>query len=459
MNFRNPYSNHLAKQIRSQQPITTPLVLFLYFLLILAFGCLIGWHITSYRFKSQMIATTTQLTNTQQQLEETKATLMHLQENALQLNTQLAKLETTNSLLLTQLDLKEEKAGKIEDNLRIQFKNLAHELLEEKSKKFTLQNKEHLEILLNPLRERIQTFEKQVEQANKEDIARSVALRTEISKLSELNIKITKEAENLTKAIKGDTKAQGNWGEFILESILEKSGLAKDREYVVQASFITDEGKRYQPDVIIKLPTQRHLIIDAKVSLINYEQFFNTALEEDREQQLKKHLLSVRRHITTLSDKGYQSQYGIQGLDFVIMFIPIEPAFSLLIQHDHTIFNEAYEKNIVIVSPSTLIATLRTISNVWKQTYQNQNALEIAQQSGALYDKFVGFVEDLKQVGRQLDITQKSYVDAMKKLYDGKGNLVARVEKIKSLGARTTKTLDEQLLKRSQAIQITALEE
>ncbi|MHB9148029.1 MAG: DNA recombination protein RmuC [Candidatus Amoebophilus sp.] len=421
-----------------------------YILLALAIGLLIGWHIASSCLKVQTKSLQTQLSGTQQQLEEAKLVLSQAQAQELQLSTQLARLETVNSNLSKQLEEQKQAVNAMEDKLSIQFKNLANELLEEKSKKFTAQNKENLEALLKPLGERIQAFEKQVEQTNKEDLERNVALRTEITRLYTLNMQITKEAENLAKAIKGDTKTQGNWGEFILESILEKSGLIKDREYVIQASFVTEEGKRYQPDVVIKLPTEKHLIVDAKVSLINYEQFFNTEHEEEKVQQLKKHLSSVRRHISSLSEKNYQMEYSLQGLDFVIMFIPIEPAFSLIVQHDHAIFSEAYEKNIIIVSPSTLIATLRTISNIWKQEYQNQNALEIAQQSGALYDKFVGFIEDLKQIGRQLDITQKSYVEAMKKLYDGKGNLVTRVEKIKSLGARATKAIDQQLLDRAE---------
>jgi DNA recombination protein RmuC len=414
----------------------------------------VSWHVVSNRCQLQIKTFQLKLEQSEQQFEETKSTLTQAQTHELQLSTQLAKLETINSNLATQLTEQKQEVNKMEDKLSIQFKNLANELLEEKSKKFTDQNKVNLEAILKPLGERIQAFEKQVEQTNKEGLERNVALRTEITRLYTLNLQITKEAENLAKAIKGDTKTQGNWGEFILESILEKSGLVKDREYQIQASFVTEDGKRYQPDVIIKLPTEKHLIVDAKVSLVNYEQFFNTEEDEEKVIQLKKHLLSIRKHIDSLSEKNYQTQYSLKGLDFVIMFIPIEPAFSLVVQHDQAIFIEAYEKNIIIVSPSTLIATLRTISNIWRQEHQNQNALEIAQQSGALYDKFVGFIEDLKQVGKQLDITQKSYVEAMKKLYDGKGNLVKRVENIKSLGARATKSLDQQLLDRAQVTQL-----
>jgi len=429
-------------------------LLVLYIILAFSLGILVSWYLATNRWQLQNKTLHLKLEQSEQQLEETKSVLEQAKTQELQLNTQLAKLETINTNLATQLAEQKEEVNKIEDKLSIQFKNLANDLLEEKSKKFTDQNKVNLETLLKPLGERIQSFEKQIEQTNKEGLERNVALRTEISRLYTLNMQITKEAENLAKAIKGDTKIQGNWGEFILESILEKSGLIKDREYQIQASFVTEDGKRYQPDVIIKLPAAKHLIIDAKVSLINYEQFFNTEESEEKLAQLKKHLVSVRKHIDSLSEKNYQTQYSLQGLDFVLMFIPIEPAFSLVVQHDSTIFSEAYEKNIIIVSPSTLIATLRTISNIWRQEYQNQNALEIAHQSGALYDKFVGFIEDLKQVGRQLDLTQKSYVEAMKKLYDGKGNLVKRVENIKSLGARTTKAIDQQLLDRADVKQI-----
>jgi DNA recombination protein RmuC len=413
-------------------------------------GAIITWYLATSKLGLQTQSLQLKLDTSQQQLAETKAEFTQTKDQNLQLNTNLARLETLNSNLVEKLAEQKQEIDKVEDKLSIQFKNLANDLLEEKSKKFTDQNKSNLEAILKPLGERIQSFEKQVQETNKEGLERNVALRIELKRLHELNMQITQEAENLTRAIKGDNKTQGNWGEFILESVLEKSGLIKDREYIIQASFIGEEGKRYQPDVIIKLPTGRNLIIDAKVSLVNYEQFFNLEYEEERMEHLKKHLQSIRKHIKSLSEKNYQTLYQLQGLDFVLMFIPMEPAFSLVVQYDHTIFTDAYEKNIILVSPSTLIATLRTIANIWKQEYQNQHALEIATQSGALYDKFVGFVEDLKQVGHQLDSTQKVYVEAMKKLYDGKGNLVRRAEQIKQLGARTTKSLDPQLLARAQ---------
>lgn len=331
-----------------------------------------------------------------------------------------------------------------------QFNSLASEVLDQKSRKFAEHNKDQIQQILSPLAERIGRFEQQVTAANQDNLTQSVALRTEIQKLAELNTRITQEAENLTKAIKGDTKVQGNWGEFILESILEKSGLVKDREYVVQASFTTGEGKRYQPDVIVNLPEGRHIIIDSKVSLVNYERFFSLEDEEDRTLALKRHVQSMRKHIKDLGEKNYQGHYHLDSLDFILMFVPIEPAFSLAAQHDLSLFNEAYEKNIVLVSPSTLIATLRTIANIWKQERQNQNALEIAERSGALYDKFVGLVEDLTQLGRQMDTAQKSYTEAMRKLSQGKGNLVRRTEHIKALGAKASKSLEQKLIDRAQ---------
>lgn len=388
----------------------------------------------------------TQIQAVQQQLEETKEALSTAQDYGLQKVQDLARLETTNQHLNARLEEQKQEVEAIQEKLTVQFRNLANDLLEEKSKKFTDQNKVNIGHVLEPLRERIQAFEKQVAESNKEHLIHSVALRTEVKKLNELNAQITKEAENLAKAIKGDTKTQGNWGEFILESILEKSGLTKGREYRVQESFSAEggEGKRYQPDVIINLPEDKHIVIDAKVSLVSYEQFFNAEQEAQQALALKRHVQSIRNHIKELSEKNYPNLHGIKSLDFLLMFIPLEPAFSLAVQNDPGIFNEAYKKNIILVSPTTLMATLRIIANLWRHEYQNQNALKIAQQGGALYDKFVGFVEDMKQLGKQVDTTQDTYGKAMKKLCEGQGNLVKRAYDIKNLGARTSKSLDSQ---------------
>ncbi len=420
-----------------------------YLILGLIVGTAGSWYLLGTRLGVHNQALQTQLQAVQQQLEEKEVKLSKEREDSLNRARDVSRLETDNQHLSAKLKEQKQEEEAIQEKLTAQFKNLANELLEEKSKKFTDQNKVQLESILKPLGERIQSFEKQVAESNKEHLVRSVALRTEIKKLNELNTQITKEAENLAKAIKGDTKIQGNWGEFILESILEKSGLTKGREYRVQESFgaeVVEKNKYYRPDVIVKLPKNRHIIIDAKVSLVNYEQFFNAEEKEKKAFALKRHIQSVRNHIKTLSEKNYPNLYGIKSLDFVLMFIPLEPAFGLAVQNDLDIFNEAYKKNIVLVSPTTLMATLRTIANLWKHEYQNQNAMKIAQQGGALYDKFVGFVEDMKKLGKQVEATQETYEKTMNKLCEGQGNLVKKVEDIKALGARTSKSIDPQLV-------------
>lgn len=358
------------------------------------------------------------------------------------LEIEIARLKSEKEHL--ENEIKKEHEDK--DSIVMQFQNIATNIIEEKTKKFTEQNQTNLNNILKPLADNIQMFEQQIKDSNKQANDQTVALRLELAKLYTLNSKITQEAENLANAIKGDTKIQGNWGEMILEKILETSGLERDREYTVQTSLLTETGKRYQPDVVLNLPMDRHIIIDSKVSLNNYEQYFNSEDKIIKTDQLKKHLTSVKKHVLELAEKNYQTLYTVGSLDFVLMFIPIEQAYTLIVQNDQGIFSEAYERNIILVSPSTLIATLRTISNIWKSEYQNKNALEIAQQSGALYDKFVGFVEDIKLIGKNLDNTKSSYVDAVKKLYEGKGNLISRTEKIKTLGVKASKNLDQKLI-------------
>ncbi len=396
-------------------------------------------------------------------LQEKTLLLQHREENLRTKNEELAELkkridelvvsnknlEIELTKLKTEKDhLSEQLAKEREDknSVVMQFQNIASEILEEKTKKFTEQNQVNLHNILKPLADNIQLFEQQIKDSNKQANEQTVALRLELAKLYTLNNKITQEAENLARAIKGDAKIQGNWGEMILEKILETSGLERDREYTIQTSFLTESGKRYQPDVIVNLPMERHIIIDSKVSLNNYEQYFNSEDQATQHDQLKKHLTSVKKHVLELAEKNYQTLYSVGSLDFVLMFIPIEQAYTLIVQNDKEILSEAYDKNVILVSPSTLIATLRTISNIWKSEYQNKNALEIAQQCGALYDKFVGFIEDIKVIGKNIDGTKNAYVDAVKKLYTGKGNLISRVERIKTLGVKTTKSIDSKLI-------------
>ncbi len=313
----------------------------------------------------------------------------------LELNSSLSSLKSDYSNLQEKLSEQKLEVEQLQEKFTKEFENLANKILDEKSSKFTIQNKENLDQILKPLGEKIKDFEKKVEDVYVNDSKERAGLVQQIKTLHELNQQMSKDATNLTNALKGQTKTQGNWGEFILESILEKSGLEKNREYFVQESLTTESGKRFQPDVLVKLPENKTIVIDSKVSLIAYEKYSSSEDENEKSSAIREHILSIRNHLKGLSSKSYQNLYQIQSLDFVLMFLPIEPAFGLAVQNDIGLFNEAFEKNIVIVSPSTLLATLRTIASIWRQENQNKNALEIARQSGALYDKFVGFVEDL----------------------------------------------------------------
>ena len=384
-------------------------------------------------------------------LQAINAELRAERENVLSLNNENVELKTKYVNLETRLREQKLELTQVQEKFALEFKHLANEIFEEKSKKFTDQNKSNLNDLLKPLGEKLSTFEQKVEQSSKESIMRNTALREQIIALRDLNQKMSEEAENLTKALKGDVKTQGNWGEVILESILEKSGLERGREYVTQETHHSDEGRRLRPDVIIKLPENKNLIIDAKMSLVAYEKYMNTDDADERAVHLKNHLLSVKAHIKGLSEKNYHQLFDGGNLDYVLMFIPIESAFSLIVQHGGELYNDAHEKSIIIVSPATLIATLRTVASIWKHEYQNQNALEIARQGGALYDKFKSFVDDLMEVGRSLDKSKAQYADAMNKLVSGRDNLIRKTERLKELGAKANKKMDDNLLNRAGA--------
>jgi len=389
------------------------------------------------------------LLNLQEEIEIIRGELTSEREKSQKFsNLFAAKTEELKSLN-EKLESQKKDLESIQEKFQIQFKNLANEILEEKTRKFTDQNKVNLSEILNPLKEKILEFEKKVEQTNKESIERNSSLKEQIAGLKELNQQITKEAENLTRALKGESKTQGNWGEFILESILEKSGLIKGEQYEVQVSKTNEDGRRLQPDVIIKLPEQKNIIIDSKVSLTAYEKYISADDERLKESELKNHLLSIRGHIKGLGEKNYQNMYEIGSLDFVLLFMPIEPAFGLAVQNDPELFSDAYDKNIVIVSPTTLIATLRTIASIWRQENQNKNALEIARQGGQLFDKFKSFTDDLVKVGENLKSTKSNYDQAMNKLASGKGNLISRADKLRELGAKATKVLDQRLIDRA----------
>ncbi len=348
--------------------------------------------------------------------------------------------------IIRNLHEKQRELEDIQKKFTAEFENIANRLLDEKSRKFTEQNKSNLDNILNPLKERIRDFETKVDQTYKAELAERVSLKTEIKNLVDLNKQISLEANNLAKALKGDNKKQGNWGEVILEKILERSGLVKDAEYKTQFSTLNDEGRRIQPDVAIMLPDNKHIIIDAKVSLVAYEACVNAECEEDRERYIKEHIFSVRSHIKVLSDKNYQTATAFDTPDFVLLFVPIESSFSIAVQADLDLFEFAWSRKIVIVSPSTLLATLKTVSSIWKQERQTRNVLEIAEQSGRLYDKFVGFMEDMERISKNIDQSKTAYDSAINKLRDGRGNLISSVERLKSLGAKTTKTLPEKYL-------------
>ncbi|MFN7100085.1 MAG: DNA recombination protein RmuC [Flavobacterium sp.] len=331
-----------------------------------------------------------------------------------------------------------------------EFENLANKILEEKSNKFTEQNRENMKNILSPLQDKIQLFEKKVEDTHKESIDYHAALRQQILGLREMNIQMSKETINLTKALKGDSKMQGNWGELVLERVLEKSGLEKGREYEVQQAFTTEVGDRVFPDVVINLPDGKKMIVDSKVSLTAYEKYSNEEDDNIRSGWLKEHVNSIKRHVEQLGNKNYHDLYHIESPDFVLLFIPIEPAFAVALNEDNSLYNKAFEKNIVIVTPSTLLATLRTIDSMWTNQKQQENALEIARQAGALYDKFEGFVNDLIKIGKKIDESKTEYTAAMNKLVDGKGNLITSVEKLKKMGAKAKKALPESIINRAE---------
>jgi DNA recombination protein RmuC len=337
---------------------------------------------------------------------------------------------------------------KLNEKFTKEFENLANKILDEKSVKFTDQNKKNIEQILSPLQEKIMSFEKRVEDTHKDTIDRQSALKQQILGLKELNQQMSKETSNLTKALKGDSKMRGNWGELVLERVLEKSGLQKGSEYEVQQTIKTEDGRTLFPDVVIHLPGGKKMVIDSKVSLNAYERFINEEDEEMQQRYLKEHVASLKKHVTDLSGKSYHD-YHIESPDFVLLFVPIEPAFAMALNYDGNLYSEAFDKNIVIVTPTTLLATLRTIDTMWQNEKQQKNALDIAIAAGALYDKFVGLTEDLIKVGTQIDTVQKTYKSSMNKLTEGSGNLVGRIERLKRLGAKANKSLHEKLVNRA----------
>jgi DNA recombination protein RmuC len=439
-------------------------------LIYLVIGIIIGWVMGLFYYRGKSGQRGEESISGQQMMNE-QALKLSVADNELKMNKSIIE-EITNQLESKQtkivelekllsgaeerirfFEMKNEENRKALEEMNQRFTKdfelIAGKLLEEKSKKFADQNKNNLDEILKPFQERIKDFEKKVNDVYDIEMRDKISLREEVKKLYELNARISNEAANLTNALKGDNKKQGNWGELILEKVLERSGLVRDVEYKSQVVTSNADGETIKPDFVVFLPDNKHLIIDAKVSLTAYEQMVNAASDEERSMYLKEHVASIKNHVKTLSDKNYYSSGKFTTPDFVLLFMPMESAFSVAIQYDAELFNYAWDRRTVLVSPTTLLATLRTVASLWKIENQNRNALEIAERAGALYDKFEGLMKDLIDVGKKMDDSKSAYEEAMKKLYTGNGNLIRRVEQIKTLGAKTTKQLPPTLVERS----------
>ncbi len=424
-------------------------------------GTVLGYFIASLKQKANTAILQERINLLQDQrntFDQAKTDLLkkqdQLQEDKEFFQNELTARNVAFENLQHQFKEKTSELEQLQEKFTKDFEIIANKILDEKSSKFTLQNKENLDTLLKPLQERISSFEKKVEETNKESLGRHSELRQQIKGLAELNLQMSKDADNLTKALKGDAKMQGNWGELILTRILEKSGLEKNREYTVQDSHLDEQGKRLQTDVLIHLPDGKKMIIDSKVSLTAFERYVSETEETQKAVYLKQHITSVKQHVATLSAKNYQLLLE-ESPDTVFMFIPIEPAFALASAHHPQLYEEDFNKIVIIVTPSTLLAALRLVENLWQNDRQKKNAIEIATHAGRLYDSFTLLTEELTKIGLQLETVRNTYDRSMVKL-TGKGNLINRVEKLKKLGAITSKQLDQKLLKSAEEDDATA---
>lgn len=439
-------------------------------LVFLLTGILIGglamWLILRGKLNAQQLYDPSRLIQSEQEVAVARQQLEDMKLQAVKSEAELNKYRDALSATMSEtaaaraqveatqnrLDEHRKELESLRQQMKEQFSAIAADVVLKNSARIQEEHKVKLDDILSPLRDKIEKFETQVRQTHEERIREHQSLREQLGQLQSLNKSIGDEARNLVTALKGQSKTQGNWGEMILEKILERSGLVKGREYLIQSSMQSEDGRRLQPDVIISLPEGRSLVVDSKVSLIAYERYCNEEDDVLRALALKEHLNSVRKHIKDLSGKNYQSLYQINTLDFVLLFIPVEPAFALAVEQDQELFNEAFDRNIVLVTTSTLLATLRTIASIWRLEYQNKNAMEIARQSGDLYDKFVALVEDMISVGKKMQEAQLAYEGTMNKLHLGRGNLISRVENLKKLGLKTSKQINQKLLDRTEDI-------
>lgn len=470
-NYSHPVinCNHITRNTKPATP--NPTIMELISIAFILIGVILGYIIAHFKNKSSQVLSNEEAEALEREREQAMQTISRLEERNERLDAEVSevkdnyqkeqnraseaekenvRLKSINDNLKERLDEQKEEMQNLQERFKDEFENLANKILEEKSQKFTEQNKEKLDQLLKPLGEKMEEFKKKVEETHKEDIEGRSSLKQHLEHLKEMNQQMAQEAKDLTKALKGDSKTQGSWGEVILQRILEKSGLSKGREYEIQENHRSEDGRNLYPDVVVYLPDDKRLVIDSKVSLKAYEQFTSAEDEAERTEALEQHVNSLRSHVKGLSKKNYEQLYGGKSPDFVLMFVPIESAFGVALQHDASLYYDAFDKNIVIVSPSTLLATLATIDSVWKQEYQNKNAQEIAERGGALYDKFVLFVESMQDIGQRIRQTQESYDEAMGRLSEGRGNMIRQVEMLRELGAKSSKSLPGDLTDRQQ---------
>lgn len=386
----------------------------------------------------------------QEEIKSLKQIISTENNEKTQLKTHIAEIETLNKQQQKSAAEKQALIHETKEELKVQFKSLANDIFDEKDKKFSAQSKQKLDAIIDPFSKQLNEFKKKVDDVYHNEGKQRASLITEVKSLRELNQQLNTEARNLTQALKGDKKLQGNWGELILERVLEQSGLRKGQEYETQGGFRDAENNILKPDVIIHLPQDKDVIVDSKVSLLAYERYASSDSDEEQTQALNEHMEAIKSHIKTLSEKDYSSLNGIKSLDFVLMFIPIEPAFNVAFQHNDKIFIDAFSSKIVVVTPTTLLATLKTIENLWRYEKQNQNARDIADRAANIYDKFRGFIEDIEKLGKQLDTTQNTYHDALNKLTRGKGNLINQAQQLLDLGVKVKKEIPKSMLEKAE---------
>lgn len=440
----------------------TPLQLISY-LITLALGFLLYWLFNRSKTKlvieNEQNKLNTKLKLSQQQHEKLKELFLKSHKNNKKLEHFIEQLQNTNKKLTIDLAVAEQQQLNGEEKIDLlmsnkealsnQFKNLANEIFEEKDKKFSQQNKQKLDALLNPFSQQLREFRTKVDTIYHDEGKQRASLLTQVQQLKELNVRLNQEAINLTKALRGDNKVQGAWGEMVLERVLEQSGLRKGHEYETQEAYRNEKNSLFKPDVIVHLPHNKEIVVDSKVSLNAYERFCKADSKEGEQTAIKEHISAIKNHIKQLGEKDYSSLKGIHSLDFVLLFIPIEAAFIAAYTHDEQLLSQAFDEKIIIVTPTTLLATLKTIENLWRYEKQNQNAQDIAARAGVLYDKFRGFVEDMEKLGKQLDTTQSTYHDAINKLSQGKGNLINQAQQLKALGIKVKKEIPKTILEQS----------